>query len=64
MNTFPPAVPSSGPADAARPRGPFLAVSIQDYEVLASAREAFVDFLLAPSPGSAALQPRRDGTGG
>ena len=41
--------PSSFPSPAAGDHAHFLAVSIQDYEALASTREAFVDFLLAPA---------------
>jgi hypothetical protein len=61
MNALPPTVPSA----AAGHRGPFLAVSIQDYEALASAREAFVDFLLAPARDVPGVQQQRlSGTGG
>ncbi|NKX50988.1 hypothetical protein HER39_10530 [Arthrobacter deserti] len=60
MNTQTHTAPSAGTG----PRGPFLAVSIQDSEALASTREAFVDFLLAPARNRGGVQPRLSGTGG
>jgi len=60
MTAHPLGVPS-----AASPHGHYLAVSIQDYEALASTREAFVDFLLAPAQDIAGLAPgARPGTAG
>jgi hypothetical protein len=63
MNTLPQTVPPVVPPAAAGRHGQFLAVSIQDYEALASAREAFVDFLLAPAEVSG-QRPLLPGTGG
>jgi hypothetical protein len=61
MTAYPPGVPSA----AASHHGHYLAVSIQDYEALASTREAFVDFLLAPAQDLAGLaHGGRSGTAG
>lgn len=56
---------SNLPSTAAGHHAPFLAVSIQDYEALASTREAFVDFLLAPAQDIiGAAHGGRSGTAG
>ncbi|MCG2620966.1 hypothetical protein LVY72_03440 [Arthrobacter sp. I2-34] len=58
MTAYQPSVPSSGQ------HGHFLAVSIQDYEELASSREAFVDFLLAPAVEYRGASVGRSGAAG
>lgn len=58
MTVYQPSVPSTGQ------HGHFLAVSIQDYEELASSREAFVDFLLAPAMEYGGAAGGRPGTAG